>query len=235
MLRLASPPPQPPSSSSTSSNSLRMNMESTRNSEGSFHGENTNSSQQKDNLEVHGQWNQNGEAAPLTAEKVRSAAKAGLATAATKAKLSDDLQAKKSKRKHFIEGISCRINCHLWGKEWKNNCTVTLSPGQEHKVEGLASHRASQILWVTVTLSEPIPNGFYSIVAERRLKELFDSIPSLDELHALYSEGLGADVIVVDNKDKKLSMLKQLTVTLVKGLNSNPAAVIKKDSWIGLE
>ncbi|KAI7979450.1 hypothetical protein LOK49_Contig331G00001 [Camellia lanceoleosa] len=117
----------------------------------------------------------------------------------------------------------------------KNNCTVTLSPGQEHKVEGLASHRASQILWVTVTLSEPIPNGFYSIVAERRLKELFDSIPSLDELHALYSEGLGADVIVVDNKDKKLSMLKQLTVTLVKGLNSNPAAVIKKDSWIGLE
>ncbi|KAI8016946.1 hypothetical protein LOK49_LG04G02532 [Camellia lanceoleosa] len=36
---------------------------------------------------------------------------------------------------------------------------------KEHKVEGLASHRASQILWVTVTLSEPIPNGFYSIVA----------------------------------------------------------------------
>ena len=63
---------------------------------------------------------------------------------------------------------------------------------------------------------------------ERRLKELFDSIPSLDELHALYSEGLRADVIVVDDKDKKLSMLKQLTVTLVKGLNSNPAAVIIK-------
>ncbi|XP_028107185.1 serine/threonine-protein kinase EDR1-like isoform X1 [Camellia sinensis] len=99
---------------------------------------------------------------------------------------------------------------------------------KEHKVEGLASHRASQILWVTGTLSEPIPNGFYSVVAERRLKELFDSIPSLDELHALYSEGLRADVIVVDDKDKKLSMLKQLTVTLVKGLNSNPAAVIKK-------
>ncbi|KAL7211624.1 hypothetical protein ACSBR2_014472 [Camellia fascicularis] len=99
---------------------------------------------------------------------------------------------------------------------------------KEHKVEGLASHRASQILWVTGTLSEPIPNGFYSVVAERRLKELFDSIPSLDELHALYSEGLRADVIVVNDKDKKLSMLKQLTVTLVKGLNSNPAAVIKK-------
>ncbi|XP_028101454.1 SWI/SNF complex subunit SWI3C-like isoform X1 [Camellia sinensis] len=135
VLRLASPPPQPLSSSSTSSNPLRMNMESTRNSEGSSHGENTNSSQQKeDNLEVHGQWNQNGEAAPLTAEKVRSAAKAGLAAAATKAKLFADHeereiqrlsaniinhQAKKTKRKHFIEGISRRINCHLWVKEWK--------------------------------------------------------------------------------------------------------------------
>ncbi|KAI7979452.1 SWI/SNF complex subunit SWI3C [Camellia lanceoleosa] len=98
MLRLASPPPQPPSSSSTSSNSLRMNMESTRNSEGSFHGENTNSSQQKDNLEVHGRWNQNGEAAPLTAEKVRSAAKAGLATAATKAKLFADHEEREIQR-----------------------------------------------------------------------------------------------------------------------------------------
>ncbi|KAI7990009.1 hypothetical protein LOK49_LG13G01216 [Camellia lanceoleosa] len=123
-----------------------------------------------------------------------------------------DLQAKKSKRKHFIEGISC----------------------QEHKVEGLASHRASQILWVTVTLSEPIPNGFYSIVAERRLKELFDSIPSLDELHALYSEGLRADVIVVDNKDKKLSMLKQLTVTGER-IKFKSNSSYKKDSWIGLE
>ncbi|CAL5435336.1 unnamed protein product [Camellia sinensis] len=63
---------------------------------------------------------------------------------------------------------------------------------------------------------------------ERRLKELFDSIPSLDELHALYLEGLRADVVVVDDKDKKLSMLKQLTVTLVKGLNSNLTAIIKK-------
>ncbi|XP_052181016.1 probable serine/threonine-protein kinase SIS8 isoform X2 [Diospyros lotus] len=63
---------------------------------------------------------------------------------------------------------------------------------------------------------------------ERRLKELFDIIPSFDDLYALRSEGLRADVILVDDKDKKLSMLKQLTVTLVKGLSSNPAAVIKK-------
>lgn len=42
-------------------------------------------------------------------------------------------------------------------------------------------------------------------------------------------EGLIADVILVDaEKDRKLSMLKQLIVALVKGLNSNTAAVIKK-------
>lgn len=64
---------------------------------------------------------------------------------------------------------------------------------------------------------------------ETRLKELFDSIPTLDELHALGGEGYKADIILVDSvKDKKLSMLKQLLVTLVKGLNSNPAAIIKK-------
>ena len=31
-------------------------------------------------------------------------------------------------------------------------------------IEGLASHRASQILWASGQLSEPIPNGFYSVV-----------------------------------------------------------------------
>ncbi|KAL3509135.1 hypothetical protein ACH5RR_028536, partial [Cinchona calisaya] len=88
---------------------------------------------------------------------------------------------------------------------------------------------ASQILWSTGMLSVPIPNGFYSVVPEKRLKELFHDIPTLDELHALELEGLRADVILVDvDKDKKLSMLKQLIVALVKGLNSNPAAMIKK-------
>ncbi|XP_027340303.1 serine/threonine-protein kinase EDR1 isoform X3 [Abrus precatorius] len=62
-----------------------------------------------------------------------------------------------------------------------------------------------------------------------RLKELFDGIPTLDELHALGGEGFKADIILVDSeKDKKLSMLKQLIVALVRGLNSNPAAIIKK-------
>lgn len=64
---------------------------------------------------------------------------------------------------------------------------------------------------------------------ERRLKDLFDNIPSLDELYSLGVEGLRADVILVDfEKDKKLSMLKQLIVALVKGLSSNPASMIKK-------
>ncbi|KAH9791339.1 protein kinase domain-containing protein [Citrus sinensis] len=64
---------------------------------------------------------------------------------------------------------------------------------------------------------------------DKRLKELFDSIPTVDELHALGGEGHRADIILVDSKkDKKLSMLKQLIVALVKGLNSNPAAMIKK-------
>ncbi|CAL5386918.1 unnamed protein product [Camellia sinensis] len=86
-------------SQTASGHGNRMNMESTRNSEGSSHGENTNSSQQKeDNLEVHGQWNQNGEATPLTAEKVRSAAKAGLAAAATKAKLFADHEEREIQR-----------------------------------------------------------------------------------------------------------------------------------------
>lgn len=70
---------------------------------------------------------------------------------------------------------------------------------------------------------------FFYLTQEKRLKECFEDIPTLDELHALELEGLGADVILVDaKKDKKLSMLKQLIVTLVKGLNSNPAAMIKK-------
>lgn len=66
-------------------------------------------------------------------------------------------------------------------------------------------------------------------IQDKRLKEIFDDIPTLDELHAIEAEGVKADVILVDtSKDKKLSMLKQLIVALVKGLNSNPAAMIKK-------
>ncbi|XP_058730442.1 serine/threonine-protein kinase EDR1-like [Vicia villosa] len=93
----------------------------------------------------------------------------------------------------------------------------------------MSPQRASQVLWHTGMLSEPIPNGFYSVVPEKRLKKLFDSIPTLEDLQALGGEGFKADVIVVDaKKDRKLSMLKQLIVTLVKGLSTNPAAIIKK-------
>uniref|UniRef100_A0A2P2M0B6 EDR1/CTR1/ARMC3-like peptidase-like domain-containing protein n=2 Tax=Rhizophora mucronata TaxID=61149 RepID=A0A2P2M0B6_RHIMU len=95
--------------------------------------------------------------------------------------------------------------------------------------DGLPLQTASQILWNTGILAERIPNGFYSVIPDKKLKELFDSIPTFDELHALGSEGLKADIILVDTKkDKKLSMLKQLIKVLVKGLNSNPAAIIRK-------
>ncbi|XP_022898729.1 serine/threonine-protein kinase EDR1-like isoform X2 [Olea europaea var. sylvestris] len=99
----------------------------------------------------------------------------------------------------------------------------------EQDLGSSAFQRASQTLWDTGKLAEPIPDGFYFVTPERRFKELFDTIPSLDELNTLETEGLRPSVIVVDTrKDKKLSMLKQLAVTLVKGLNSSPTAMIKK-------
>ncbi|KAF7851145.1 hypothetical protein BT93_L4451 [Corymbia citriodora subsp. variegata] len=95
--------------------------------------------------------------------------------------------------------------------------------------DALSPQTASQILWSTGMLSDPIPNGFYSVIPEKRLKEHFDNIPTLEELHALGAEGVRAEVILVDfKKDRKLTMLKQLMLTLVKGANSNPAATIKK-------
>ncbi|CAK9133223.1 unnamed protein product [Ilex paraguariensis] len=98
-----------------------------------------------------------------------------------------------------------------------------------YEYERFSSQTASQILWSTGMLSEPIPNGFYSVIPEKRLKEQFDNIPTLEELNALGLERLRADVILVHaEKDKKLCMLKQLIMALVKGLTSNPAAVIKK-------
>ncbi|KAL2937401.1 putative serine/threonine-protein kinase SIS8 [Bienertia sinuspersici] len=93
----------------------------------------------------------------------------------------------------------------------------------------LLSETASQILWSTGVLSEPIPNGFYSVVPDKKLKGMFDRLPTLDELSILEADGLRADIILVDvQRDKKLHMLKQLITALVKGLNSNPAAIIKK-------
>ncbi|CAL1389679.1 unnamed protein product [Linum trigynum] len=100
---------------------------------------------------------------------------------------------------------------------------------RNYEEDDLSSQTASQVLWRTGMLSEPIPNGFYSVTPDKRLKEHFECLPTLDELHALGNEALTADVIVVDfRKDKKLSMLKQLIVALVRGLSANPAAMIKK-------
>ncbi|EES04829.1 hypothetical protein BDA96_04G115000 [Sorghum bicolor] len=91
------------------------------------------------------------------------------------------------------------------------------------------SLQAAQTLWSSGSLSGPIPNGFYSIIPEKRLKERFDTIPSPDDLYSLGLEGFKAEIILVDiERDKKLSALKQLCTALVKGLNSNPAAMIKK-------
>ncbi|XP_071697237.1 serine/threonine-protein kinase EDR1-like [Rutidosis leptorrhynchoides] len=99
----------------------------------------------------------------------------------------------------------------------------------QHHLRDPGAQRVAQILWSTGNLEEPIPSGFYSILPERRLKEKFEMIPSLEELHVYESEGYKLNVIVVDmHKDKKVSMLQQLALTLAKGLNSNPVALIKK-------
>uniref|UniRef100_A0A0E0FQX5 Protein kinase domain-containing protein n=1 Tax=Oryza nivara TaxID=4536 RepID=A0A0E0FQX5_ORYNI len=92
-----------------------------------------------------------------------------------------------------------------------------------------SSWKASQLLWSTGTYSGFIPNGFYSIIPDKKLKENFPTIPSLDDLQTLEADGLKVDIIIVDvERDKKLFMLKQLSGALVKGLNSSPALVIKK-------
>ncbi|KAL0906832.1 hypothetical protein M5K25_025358 [Dendrobium thyrsiflorum] len=110
----------------------------------------------------------------------------------------------------------------------EENLSTRLSACNEDKVE-ISSQVASQTLWSTGSLSGAIPNGFYSIIPDKKLKDLFDAIPTPDDLYALGAEGLKADIILVDaEKDKKLSMLKQLSAALVKGLNNNPALLIKK-------
>lgn len=87
------------------------------------------------------------------------------------------------------------------------------------------------VFWLALALLQFYLNALFLmfLAQEKTLKELFEDIPTFDELHSLELEGLRADIILVDTeKDKKLSMLKQLIVALVKGLSSNPAAIIKK-------
>ncbi|KAK8943309.1 Serine/threonine-protein kinase EDR1 [Platanthera guangdongensis] len=110
----------------------------------------------------------------------------------------------------------------------EENLNDRVSACNEDKVE-ISAQAASQILWSTGSFFGPIPNGFYSLIPDKKLKKLFDAIPTPDDLYALGEVGLKADIILVDTeKDKKLSMLKQLSTALVKGLNNNPALLIKK-------
>ncbi|KAJ4904120.1 Mitogen activated protein kinase kinase kinase-related [Raphanus sativus] len=89
--------------------------------------------------------------------------------------------------------------------------------------DGLPCYRASNILWSTGSFSEPIPNGFYSVILDDRFN-LFERIPTLEELHALGDEGLKADVIIVDlDKDKKIERLMNLAIVEAQ---SNPAKTI---------
>ncbi|XP_057792364.1 serine/threonine-protein kinase EDR1-like isoform X2 [Salvia miltiorrhiza] len=111
----------------------------------------------------------------------------------------------------------------------KDNNLRNKELNDEEKYDMSSCTSASQILWTTGMLSEPIPNGFYSIVADKKLKELYKDIPTIDDLRGLETNGFKVDIILVDaEKDKKLSKLKQYIVALVKGLHANPPAMIKK-------
>ncbi|XP_021658852.2 SWI/SNF complex subunit SWI3C isoform X2 [Hevea brasiliensis] len=75
----------------------RVNLERLHGREGNFHGEVANSNQQKDNL--RGSLGPSeAEGVPLSEEKVKAAAKAGLAAAATKAKLFADHEEREIQR-----------------------------------------------------------------------------------------------------------------------------------------
>ncbi|GAA0147684.1 hypothetical protein LIER_07324 [Lithospermum erythrorhizon] len=43
-------------------------------------------------------------------------------------------------------------------------------PIDDNEYDGLSCHVASRILWTTGVLTEPIPNGFYSVVPEAAQK-----------------------------------------------------------------
>ncbi|KAB1221094.1 SWI/SNF complex subunit SWI3C [Morella rubra] len=77
----------------------RMNSESGHGREGGRHGDISNSFKQKEeNSGVHGSWSQDEGQVPLSTEKVKAAAKAGLAAAATKAKLFADHEEREIQR-----------------------------------------------------------------------------------------------------------------------------------------
>ncbi|CAA7055818.1 unnamed protein product [Microthlaspi erraticum] len=91
--------------------------------------------------------------------------------------------------------------------------------------DGMSSYKASNMFWSTGSFSDPIPNGFYCVIQEDRLK-LFKSIPTLDEIRALGDEGVKADVILVD-EDEKLKRLKKLITVTVENLKTAPEFIKK--------
>lgn len=58
----------------------------------------------------------------------------------------------------FLEKLE---SISLCSSEETLNCKESNS---EHELEGLAARRASQTMWATGKISEPLPNGFYSMV-----------------------------------------------------------------------
>ncbi|EOA26721.1 hypothetical protein CARUB_v10022809mg [Capsella rubella] len=96
----------------------------------------------------------------------------------------------------------------------------------------VSSYEASNFLWSTGMLSDPIPSGFYSMVPVERLM-LSESIPTLEEIDALGEERLKADVICVNFEvDKQLTLIMEYYIRLVEGLHSEPVTVIKKTAGL---
>jgi len=94
---------------------------------------------------------------------------------------------------------------------------------------GLSSQDASQILWESKALDFRLPNGFYSVIPSRSMRNRFRTIPTLNEIHQLGKESTGLDVLLVDtNKDKTLVKLQELARVLVRGIGVNVHLMIKK-------
>eukprot|EP00252_Welwitschia_mirabilis_P013493 TRINITY_DN2967_c0_g1_i2.p1 TRINITY_DN2967_c0_g1~~TRINITY_DN2967_c0_g1_i2.p1 ORF type:complete len:803 (+),score=144.44 TRINITY_DN2967_c0_g1_i2:233-2641(+) len=92
-----------------------------------------------------------------------------------------------------------------------------------------SAQRASQVFWETGTFERKIPSGFYSIIADRFLRDKYSVIPTLEDLRSFGQDGTRAYAILVDfEKDIKLSKLKEFVIAAVKGSSSNLPLMIRK-------
>ncbi|BFI43450.1 protein MpMAPKKK26 [Marchantia polymorpha subsp. ruderalis] len=112
------------------------------------------------------------------------------------------------------------------GQESPFNLTVSAgSPVSDD----ISPRCASQKLWETGSLESRIPDGFYSVIPTKILKAKFMTIPTFEELKKIGVESSSSDVLLVDsNEDKVLARLKELAISAVKTVGTNPALVIKK-------